>query len=290
MEIKLNDILHLTEKEISNSKIGLNMEWQGRSHFLDWYESDENKRNVDFTYHSHQGENTPKKKASRNFTEIGQWCFGFVRLPEDTDKWLLVSAGEITSIPDTDHIGACGHVEIDKYQCLIGRLVIRYHKGNTYSRYIFNLKPIIQEIEVSDILPNIYEPIKFNGYENVHLKFKTLKAILDGTKYSDYRAALKGAKGVYCLTDCKTGKLYIGSACGEDGILQRWSDYRNNMTGGNKGLIALLQNNDDSYFEKYFEYTLIETFPKNTTDSVVLKREQYWKDVFKTREFGYNKN
>lgn len=290
MEIKLNEILNLSENEIDNSKIGLNMEWKGRSHFLDWYESNPENRNVDFTYHSHQGNNSSKKKASRNFTKVGQLCFGFVRLDDDPDKWLLVSAGEITSIPDSDVIGTCGHKELERYQGLIGRLVIRYHKGNTFSRYIFKLGPLIDKIVVSDILPNIYEPIKFSGYENVHLKFKTLRAILDGTRYSDYRAALKGTKGVYCLTDSKTGKLYIGSATGEDGILQRWSDYRKNMTGGNKGLIDLLNRNDETYFEEYFEYTLIETFPKSISNSKVIEREQYWKDVFKTREFGYNEN
>ena len=81
------------------------MGWQGRTHFLDWYESDPNDRNTDFTYHSHQGK-------SRNFTSIGQLCFGFVRLQENDDKWLLVSAGKITSIPDADNIGTCGHEEL----------------------------------------------------------------------------------------------------------------------------------------------------------------------------------
>lgn len=38
-KLKLNDILHLTKNQIANTKIGLNMGWQGRTHFLDWYES-----------------------------------------------------------------------------------------------------------------------------------------------------------------------------------------------------------------------------------------------------------
>lgn len=290
MDIKLNDILHLSPEQIANTKIGLNMGWQGRSHFLDWYESDVDSRNVDFTYHSHRGSNTAKKKAARNFTKIGQLCFGFVRLEEDPDKWLLVSAGEITCIPDSDNIGTCGHKDIPEYQGLIGRLIIRYHKGNTFSRYIFDMGTLIDRINVSDILPDIYEPIKFSGFENVHLSFKTLRMILDGTRYSDYRAALMGVKGVYCLTDSKTGKLYIGSACGKDGILQRWSDYRKTMTGGNKELKVLLNQNDESYFENHFEYTLIEAFPKDTTGAKVLDREKYWKEVFKTRKFGYNDN
>ena len=290
MIIQLNDILHLSDEQIANSKIGLNMGWEGKSHFLDWYESDPNNRNVDFTYHSHQGGNTIKKKASRNFTEIGQLCFGFVRLEEDDNKWLLVSAGRITSIPDSDHIGTCGHEEIKEYQGLIGRLIIRYQKGNTYSRYIFNMQPLIDKIEVSEILSDIYEPIKFDGFNNVHLKFKSLRSLLNGTRYFDYHAALSSVKGVYCLTDTRTGGLYIGSAYGKEGILQRWQCYIDTKTGGNAKLIDLWKNEGEHYFEKYFEFTLIEVFPTQTPDKKVLNREKYWKDVFMTREYGYNAN
>ena len=289
MDIKFTDIFHLSEQEIESAKIALNMGWQGRSHFLDWYESDEADRNVDFSYYSHQGNNT-EKNLNRNFTSIGQICFGFVRMNENSDNWLLVTVGRIKSIPDAKHPGTCEHEELEEYRCFLGRLVLKYHKGNTFSRYVFNLKSLIDNLVISDILPNVYEPIKFNGFENVNLKFKTLKAMLDGTRYSDYRAALMGVKGVYCLTDTHTGKLYIGSACGKDGILQRWNEYKSTMTGGNKGLIALLNQSDETYFEQFFECTILETFPKSITNEKVLERENYWKDVFKTREFGYNKN
>lgn len=278
--IKLNDILHLTEDEIKNAKIILNMESDGRSHFLDWYESDPDNRNVEFTYWSHSG----KRK---NFN-VGQLCLSFVRLKEDPSLWLLVSVGKIKRVPQTP--GFCEYTELSEYQGFIGRLIIKYHKGNTYSRYIFNLKNMIDKIEVSEILPNIYEPIQFEGCENVHLNYKTLKTILDGTRYSDYRAALQGFKGIYCLTDTHTGLLYIGSASGEDGILQRWTDYKNNFTGDNTGLVELLNSKGEEYFEKYFEYTLLEVFPKHTPDKKILKRENYWKEVFKSRVFGYNNN
>lgn len=288
--LKLNDILGLTEQEINDSKVSLNMEWNGTTHFSEWYNSDPNNRNVDFAYHSHYGDNSSKKKASRNFTKIGQYCFGFVRLEEDPNKWLLVTAGKITSIPDYNHIGTCGYEEIEKYKGLIGRMVIEHHRGHAYSRYVFNLKDRIENIYVSEILANVYEPIKFTGVENVHLDFKTLKAILEGIKYVDYRAALVGVNGIYCLMDTNTGKAYIGSAYNKNGILQRWAQYKDSMHGGNKELIALLDQNDESYFEKYFEYTLLETLPKNVDDSEVIARENYWKEVFKSRSFGYNDN
>ena len=149
---------------------------------------------------------------------------------------------------------------------------------------------MIENIEVAEILPNIYEPIKFSGFENVHLPFKTLKSMIDGVRYADYRAALSGVKGIYCITDTRNGKLYIGSASGKDGILQRWNDYKTSFTGGNKGLKELLENEGEDYFIENFTYTLLEIFPKNVQPARIYKRESYWKEVFKTRIFGYNKN
>ena len=42
-----------------------------------------------------------------------------------------------------------------------------------------------------------------------------------------------GFKRIYAITDVFNGKLYIGSACGNDCLLNRWSSYANNLTGGN---------------------------------------------------------
>ena len=286
-QLMLNDLLHLTPEQINNSKIGLNMKWAGKSHFSNWYESDEDNRDTNFNYTAYYGR---ESGVQRNYTKVGQWSFGFVRLQEDPNKWLFVSAGEITSIPSADKKGPCDHVELEQFQGLIGRLIIRIHKGNTYSRYIFDMNRFINEAEVVEILPNVYEPIKFEGFEKVHLSFKTLKYILEGHKYYDYRAALMGVKGIYCLTDSKEGKLYIGSASGSDGVLQRWSNYIDNKTGGNQALIELYNKEGDEYFEKYFEYTIIETFGKNIETSKIIERENYWKEVFKTKENGYNRN
>ncbi|MBF1034889.1 MAG: GIY-YIG nuclease family protein [Candidatus Nanosynbacter sp.] len=41
----------------------------------------------------------------------------------------------------------------------------------------------------------------------------------------DWCRALRSRKGVYLITDKNTGKQYVGSAYGEDGILGRWSVY-----------------------------------------------------------------
>ncbi len=279
----LKEILNLTDEEVMNSKIGLNIHWAGRAHFEDWYESNPENRYVDFSYYSHQG-------GRRNFKE-GQMCFGFVRMPgRDKDKWLLVTAGVVTKVPPKEKPDACEHVEIKKFQSLLGRLIIRLHTGNTYSRYIFNLSHYIDKAVVEEILPKEYEPIQFNGYENVHLTFSRLKTILHGEKYSAYREALGTIKGVYCLTDTNTGKCYIGSASSENGILQRWNDYVTNCDGSNQALIELHKEKGDKYFEDNFYYSLLEVFSRNTEKQKVLDRETYWKEIFQTKENGYNRN
>ena len=47
------------------------------------------------------------------------------------------------------------------------------------------------------------------------------------TKYKapQWENALKNVKGIYAITDISNGKIYIGSAIGENGIWQRWCSY-----------------------------------------------------------------
>jgi len=280
-ELLLKDILPLSEEEKNDAKIALNMSWDGKSHFDRWNESSANDRDLSYSYSSHYG------TKFRNFTKIGQLVFGFVQLPRNNKRWLLVTAGRITSLPES---GPCDHEEVERFQGLVGRLVVEIAKGNTYSRYIFNLNKFYEEAVVVEILANDYQAISFNGLDNVHLSFHDLKLILNGEKYSDYRSALSSVKGIYCLTDTKTGKLYIGSAYGENGIAQRWSEYINTKTGGNDGLIELYKRESEKYFEENFEFTLIEYFGMSADTDKIIARETYWKNAFATKTQGYNRN
>lgn len=67
-----------------------------------WLKSDRNYRKVDFSYWSHHSK-------KRNY-QVGKFNFGFVRL--DTSKWLLITVGKITKVPDNP--GPCEYVEIEK--------------------------------------------------------------------------------------------------------------------------------------------------------------------------------
>lgn len=279
--ILLNDILHLTEEEIKHSKIALNMKYGGKSHFDRWNESDPNNRDVSYSYSAYY---TGKQ---RNFTFIGQKVYGFVQLPTSNKRWLFVTAGVIKDIPKK---GPCSYETIESLRGFFGRLIIELPKGNTNSRYIFNLSKYINQAVVIEILENEYQALRFEGLDNVHLSFHDLMLVLKSEKYADFRSALSSVKGIYCLSDKKTGKLYIGSAYGSRGVAQRWQEYLDTRTGGNAELIKLQATQGNDYFEKNFEFTLIEFFSMNQDTGKIIERETYWKNAFLTKETGYNDN
>lgn len=276
-DLYLNDILNLSEEQIKKSKIVLDMTANGINCIDIWDKSNPKNRDVSYTYWSNYGKN-------KNF-KVGERCYGFVRI--SGNKYLLTTVGDILEVPD---YATCKYRKVEKYDGLLGRLIVEIEKGNKFSRYVFCLKTFLSVAKVIEILPKEYEKIKFEGLDKIHLKYSELKLILNNEKYSDYRSALLSVKGVYCLTDTKTGKLYIGSAYGENGVAQRWNDYLNTKTGGNKALIDLYNKKGEKYFEKYFEFTLIEFFGMYYDEKIIKTREQYWKDAFVTKEKGYNRN
>ncbi len=284
--IMLNDVLNLNSEEIKNSKIELNMN-AGRDGeaFLDrWLsysrEDRENGygRNWKCSFWGWYG------KGRKNFQK-GQWVFSFIRI--STDTWLFVSAAEILDVPKNSH----AKVKILKrFMPFFGKLVISYHKGNTFSLYVFNSNKVLPTAHVKEILPCLYSPDKFESYDKVHLPYKKLADILSGKIMPSYKTALEQISGIYCLTNTDNGKLYIGSAYGQGGVAQRWSVYLRNQTGDNKKLVKLLQEKGAAYFEKYFTFTLLEFFGKNYDKDKIIAREQYWKECFNTIQNGYNAN
>lgn len=283
MDLYLNNILNLSQKEIENSKIEFNMqEGKGGQPILDiWLkQSEDNKQSgtcVDCSYWGWYGK-------QRNFYP-GQWVFSFARRTED--EWLLISAAEIIDIPENEY----ATVKIlDKFSSLFGRLIIKCKKGNTYSRYVFNLGKYLDQAVIKEIIPCLYSGEAFEGYDRVHLPYHRLSDIFNGKILPTYYEALKKINGVYCLTDTHTGKLYIGSATGEEGVAQRWGNYLDSKHGGNTKLIALYKKNGSEYFEKYFSYTLLEYFGLSYDPIKIKEREQYWKKCLDTIRNGYNDN
>ena len=73
-------------------------------------------------------------------------------------------------------------------------------------------------------------------------------------------------------------------------LLQRWSDYVSNGHGGNVELKEIVKQKGFDYVKNNFTYTILENYNSKVKDEYILKRESWWKNVLKTREFGYNSN
>ncbi len=124
---------------------------------------------------------------------------------------------------------------------------------------------------------------EFQAFNLVDLSFQELVNLI---KFPDtnltWVKALSSVNGVYLIKDKVSGKLYVGSAYGEQGIYGRWAKYATNGHGGNIELKGL----DPSHF--YF--SILEIVPATTTADGVIDCENRWKEKLGTRQFGLNKN
>lgn len=284
MDILLNNILNLSEAEITNGKIELNMREgrNGPTHLDKWLSLNKIEKSSGKSSCSYWGWYSATQK---NFN-VGNHVFSFVQMAKN-NEWLFISAAEIVEVPVNDY--AVVRI-LEKYKPFFGRIIIKYRKGNTYSRYTFNLEGKIEECIVKEILTSQYNGEQFEGYDRVYLPFSKLDNVFNGRIMPTYYEALKKVTGIYCLTDTKTGKLYIGSATGTEGVAQRWGNYLESKHGGNEKLIQLFNEKGEEYFKEYFTYTLIEYFSLSYDPKKVKEREQYWKKCLSTIENGYNSN
>ena len=93
---------------------------------------------------------------------------------------------------------------------------------------------------------------------------------------------------MYLIVDRSTGRQYVGSACGEGGIAQRWASYVHSGHGGNKMLKDLLAK--DEQYARHFAFTVLQTLPRTATPAEVVACEQLHKLKLGSRDHGFNSN
>ncbi|MGB4291590.1 MAG: GIY-YIG nuclease family protein [Bacteroidales bacterium] len=169
---------------------------------------------------------------------------------------------------------------------LIGRLIVRFEKKFRQS-YPY-LENCIDHFYISQILKEKYSVIEFPGYEKTIIDFKYLQTII-GKKDKTWRTALSNVKGIYLITDKSNGKHYVGSARGEYSFWSRWAQYSENGHGDNIELKKIIEERGINYAQN-FQFSILEIRSSTTDDNEIIEREQYWKNVLMTKEYGYNKN
>ncbi len=273
--IKINDLLHFQQQDLENVKIRFN-QWNGSQNPMEDYKRNPDLVNNDWLFW----------RTKTRFFYVGQIVICLLKLSED--NWLLTTIKKVTKeLGKYNGVNYEGE-ELEEYKQYFGRVIIKYHK--TQQAMGIYYKKIYNNMEVQQILPTIYDGQDFEGYDKVKLSYQQLENILSKGK-RDWIAALENQKAVYLITDKQNGKLYVGSATSDNGmLLQRWKNYISNGHGANKELIKLVNEKGIQYVKNNFQYSILENYNAKIDDKIILKRESWWKEILQTRKFGYNKN
>ena len=275
MRIKLDDLLRIPDSEAGNVKVKFN-QTDGNEDPMELYLRDPKIINDHWLFW----------RNKQRYFNVGQVAVCLLKLSYDT--WLLTTIKKVTEefgvYNDINYKGE----DIEEYSQYFGRVIIKYHKTvQTQGMYYNTIK---DELEVLEILPNMFDGDEFPGYDRVRLSYTQLKAIIERKKKS-WIAALENQKAVYLITDKNNGKLYVGSATSDNGmLLARWSNYVDNGHGGNVELKKLVNEQGLDYVKKNFQYSILENYNARIDDKVVLERESWWKETLQSRVFGYNEN
>jgi hypothetical protein len=174
---------------------------------------------------------------------------------------------------------------VPEFEDLADRLVIDWGNNAISWHQWYDRQPK----EVIEILPKGYVG-NFPGLLNFVLDFSDLKQLTSNPDANyEWRHHLSAINGVYMILDNKTGTQYVGSACGKNGIWQRWRDYAHSSgTGGNKELKALIET--DPTYHRHFRFSILQTLPSNVTRDEIISIENLYKTKLGSRVHGLNRN
>ena len=188
----------------------------------------------------------------------------------------------------------------DYMRDLIDRLVINWGGGTV--GYVQYTPDALKKKTVISIYPDSKHV--FPGYDRLIWDFQTMQQFLtDPDDYEEIKNALKEVFAVYLVVDTQTGKFYVGSAYGKDGLFGRWLSYANTKgkgggtpedEEGNKGIVEHLQKDPEAYL--HFQYSILEVIHKTGIREkdiqATLEAEKIWKQKLCTLKsaWGLNRN
>ena len=129
---------------------------------------------------------------------------------------------------------------------------------------------------------------QFTDYSDFILDFHELKEIVKN-QYSDWKKMLSITKGIYLISDTNSGKLYVGSAYGEEGIWGRWCKYISTNGHGNNKMLKE-QIDFDKDYAKHFQFSILMLLSRTVTSDQAIKKERLFKNKLGTNSFGLNSN
>lgn len=217
-----------------------------------------------------------------------QFIFSLAQDRHDLTKWLFGGVWEVMARRPEQQSHSYDVISRDNILgAFAKRLWIRVKIGRNIRR---SMETVLDDMIVESLDETAFVGDPFPGHDRIRHTLAELQAVVDQQR-PDWRIALEHMKGVYVIHDSETGIPYVGSATSEDaGIWSRWSTYARTLHGGNKGLIALVEERGGDYYRHNMTFALLEFWSMRTDDKLVFERESYWKDVLHARPLGHNKN
>jgi hypothetical protein len=173
---------------------------------------------------------------------------------------------------------------VPEFDDLVDRLVIDWGNNAISWHQWYHT----QAKEVIEILPPGFIG-NFPGLLGFVLDFDELKVLTGNPEANfEWRNHLSAVNGIYLILDNSTGQQYIGSACGAQGIWQRWNDYAATGHGHNKELVALLK--EDPHHHRNFKFSVLQSLPSNITQREIIAIEALYKEKLGARAHGLNRN
>lgn len=266
LEIGLNDLLQLSD--IKGCKIRL-VKSHNENNPIKLIGSDDAKKLDDWLLWNY---------SNKSF-RVGEIVIGLLRIEDD--RWVLFDVAKIEE--DLNVVKGPGYkkTSLEKYRKFFGRVVVRYK--NQSQNLIRKAETIIEDCVVSQILDAEFEDSKFPGYDQVNVRWGDLARLIGKPSW---KTALQNQKGVYLITNEEDGRMYVGSAYGENMMHGRWMAYVKNGSGGNVELKKIPFED----IKKKFKYSILDIYKGSVDDATIIARESWWKSVLMTQKHGYNKN
>jgi hypothetical protein len=175
--------------------------------------------------------------------------------------------------------------ELSGFDDLAKRLVVRWGEGTrSWAQWLHRQG----NKEIVELLPPNYV-MDFPGLYNFALSFDQLQTMVNNPDSNrEWERMLSSVAGVYVILDQRSGKQYVGSACGNGGIWARWKSYVKSPSGGNALLEKLLKASPGRY--KRFQYSILRILEPNATKEEVIRQEALTKRKLGSRAFGLNSN
>jgi hypothetical protein len=170
-------------------------------------------------------------------------------------------------------------VQFDEFR---DRVVIDWGSGTRSWHQWYRDRPILELRAPGRFLP------PFQDYLEVHLSFSQLQRLVaNQNAHADWLAALTAVGAVYLIVSAD-GKQYVGSATGEKGLWQRWSDYARTGHGGNRELRQLCSGRQKH--PAAFHFSILATFSRSLSREASIRKEQLFKKKLGSTAHGLNRN